>query len=329
MKIASDVWQFLGTDKQRTDDKTAMKVKHIDEVPDSKKKDRWYMGQIKKDGVYCLVVRLSDGSTALFSRTGKRFTNTFGLKFYLDKYMTAQLRPGVYITELCCDACSLEVLSGIVNPNRTKALDDIQKACRGMLYLAFHDYLHLDEFMIGSSTRPYHDRYQWLQTNLPGGLALLDVYLMQDLAMMDRFFEDAVASGEEGVVYKDGEAGWVAGHKGWRMMKKVRGVDYDLLCTGWEEGTGKYKGKVANLLFQWKGGETVKAMLGKGWTHDMAEEMFNEIHYGEWHGMPEYEHVNSPVGKIFQVYALQESSKGKLRLPKVGELRHDKEEADV
>ena len=38
---------------------------------------------------------------------------------------------------------------------------------------------------------------------------------------------------------------------------------------------------------------------------------------------------NTPIGKIFQVYALQESSHDKLRLPKVGELRFDKIIADI
>ena len=116
-------------------------------------------------------------------------------------------------------------------------------------------------------------------------------------------------------------------------MKKVRGVDYDLLCIGYEEGTGKYKGKVANLIFQWKDGKTIKCMLGKGWTHDMAEDMFKAIQvsqniYSDFAARKAVAGL-SPIGKIFQVYALEESSKGKLRLPKVGEQRHDKGQADV
>ena len=86
---------------------------------------------------------------------------------------------------------------------------------------------------------------------------------------------------------------------------------------------------MANLVFDWKGGETIKCMLGKGWTHDMAEEMFNVVNYAKGVGMEHYEHKDSPVGKIFQVYALEESSKGKLRLAKVGEQRFDKHTPDV
>lgn len=66
-------------------------------------------------------------------------------------------------------------------------------------------------------------------------------------------------------------------------MKIVRGVSYDLECVGIEEGTGKYKGKVANLIFRWKEGKTVKAMLGKGWTHHDAKQMFENYTNGSWY----------------------------------------------
>ena len=55
--------------------------------------------------------------------------------------------------------------------------------------------------------------------------------------------------------------------------------------------------------------------------------MFSAIEYSH---MPNTGiHPNDPRGSIFQVYALEESSKGKLRLAKVGEKRHDKNKADV
>jgi len=95
------------------------------------------------------------------------------------------------------------------------------------------------------------------------------------------------------------------------MMKIVKQVSYDLECIGVEEGEGKYKGKIANLLFKWKDGQTIKAMLGEGWTHQDAKDM--------------WESPSTYIGKVYKVYALQESSKGKLRLPKVGERRFDKE----
>ena len=137
---------------------------------------------------------------------------------------------------------------------------------------------------------------------------------------IDEFLQYWIDLGEEGVIVCDLGADWVAGHKGWRKMKKVRGVDYDLICTGAEEGKGKFQGLVANLFFKWKDGKTIKCSLGKGWTHDMVREMWQDYMIGG---------TGNPIGCIFQVYALEESSKGKLRLPKFGELRHDKVDSDV
>ena len=109
------------------------------------------------------------------------------------------------------------------------------------------------------------------------------------------------------------------------MMKIVKQVSYDLECIGVEEGEGKYNGKVANLIFRWKDGQTIKAMLGEGWTHQDSRDMW--VCYSALMDIitPGKIVMPNPVGCVFKVYALQESSKGKLRLPKVGERRFDKE----
>jgi ATP-dependent DNA ligase len=319
-----NIFELLGLQKNhRIKDKVTMKVKCWDEVAGSKKPtDIDYYGQVKKDGIYAHVIKL-DSNYYLFSRTGLLLTNTAGLVKQLMAWGKV-LPDGDYIAELCCDGCSLEALSGIFNPNRVKPLSkDQEQWCRDS-YLCFHDHLTLNEFIVGTSEREYVERYSYLKSIMPYEFTVLDSVLIayEDIEDLAEYY---IKHGEEGIVIKRMDEGWVAGHKGYRMMKIVRGVDYDLECVGWEEGTGKYKGKVANLIFKWKNGETIKAMLGKGWTHEMAELMY--LCLTNYHtGMDGYSY---PIGKIFQVYALQESSKGVLRLPKVGELRFDKTEADV
>lgn len=333
MYIASKtIFEFLGLpETHRKGQKITQHVKHFDEVPESKM--TWpLIGQIKKDGVYALVAKVGY-RVQIFSRTGKKLTNVSHLERYIEnhekRYMIA---PAVYIAELCCDDCALEVLSGIVNPNRKKDLSTDQKQLLPLMYLAYHDVIYHQAFKDGTSPIPYSKRLSWLRSSLTIDFKILDTTLLLNKEEVEKFAAEAIARGEEGVVLKrclDEPFCWVAGHKGYRVMKKVRQIDYDLLCIGAEEGKGKYKGLVANLIFQWKDGNTIKCMLGKGWTHEMAEEMWNYYTYGEHIGMREHNHKDGPVGKIFQVYALQESSKGKLRLPKVGELRHDKCESDI
>lgn len=312
-----NVWQFIGLPaNHRADDKIVMKVKHIDDVPAAKVK--WPMvAQIKKDGVYCIVIK-TDLNCRMFSRTGKMFQNTEAMS--LD-FAFSDSEVGVYLAELCNDYCSLEELSGMVNPNRNKPLILEQEDIMGKSYLAFHDYLQDVEFIRGVSTKSYSCRWLELVYHLASEYLVLPTHGLNDEDHADLFFNSVTLSGEEGIVLKP-EEGWEAGHKGYKMMKKVRGVDYDLLCIGVEEGKGKYRGLAANLFFRWKEGQTIKCMLGKGWSHEDAKGMWDEreSYLGNTH---------NPIGKIFQVYALQESSKGKLRLPKVGELRHDKLEADI
>ena len=341
-----NIFEFLGlsADHRNNEKKTTQLVKHFDEVVEKNKKGKNFGVQIKKDGV-CSIVVVHHGFLSIFSRTAKEFTNTEILRDTLSKM---ELRNGVYFGEMTCDIkdVSLEMLSGVVNPNRVQPLSKEQVFITNNLTMNFFDLISIESYIEGASQTPYRTRYDHLVERVESshyksanvkviplvgfgekGFDKLNIVIRE----IDFYLKTAVSMGEEGIIIADLDADWQAGHKGWRKMKKVRGVDYDLKCIGYEEGTGKYAGKVANLIFQWKGGKTVKCMLGKGWTHQMAEDMFKVIKHLENNELPSSSYLrnDNPIGKIFQVYALEESSKGKLRLPKVGEQRHDKGEADV
>ena len=316
-----NIFEFLGLPaNHRAINKTTQLVKHWDEVPESRRK-KGFAIQTKKDGV-CSLTLIHHGHASIWSRTGKRFTNTSNL---VTRISRLELPDGVYMGEMCCSSVSLEVLSGAVNPNRVNPLKDELCLVPCLLEMHFFDLVTVDEFIAGRSFTPFVDRVNNLGVNhliaSAQGRSLISIIRYSTADSHEEIaneLDHAITNGEEGIVIRDPDADWEAGHKGWRVMKMVRGVDYDLRCIGFEEGKGKYTGKVANLIFGWKDGKTIKCMLGKGYTHSMAASMFNDM-----------DTPNSAVGKIFQVYALEESSKGKLRLPKVGELRHDKGEADV
>lgn len=320
-----NIFEYLGLDEnhRKLSNKVTQLVKHWDEVPASRKDGKDFVAQVKKDGVCSLAV-IFDGKVAIFSRTGKRFTS---MEFVENNVANLGLPEGVYFGEVWArkDVASLEVVSGIVNPNRVHPLSGEQQDVANQLRFSMFDRVGITEFIDGKSSKPFWCRFDSLDGVFRPRIAhfvdLLYPYFVQNEAAVENFLEAMISRGEEGIVIRDNDSDWLAGHKGWRAMKKVRGVDYDLECMGYEEGTGKYEDKVANLIFKWKGDETIKCMLGKGWTHKMAGDMFCDIAMRN--------NTLSPIGKIFQVYALEESSKGKLRLPKVGELRHDKEASDV
>jgi ATP-dependent DNA ligase len=294
-------------------------VKHLDEVPDSRKHDGLYMLQVKYDGVYGIVMKKGDVVIA-FNRTGKEMP-------YCDLITKSfeSWPDGMYMGEITCKGLSLEVLSGIINPNRVNPiLPDLYGHLSDNIRFMVFDFIYVEEFIRGDSVIGCNERYEYLkflyEEALEKGVVHLVTTSYHIIEECKIFIDAMIKSGHEGGVIKHMNAPWKAGHKGWHQMKIVRGVSYDLECIAWEEGAGKYEGKVANLVFRWKDGKYITAMLGKGWTHDMAEHMFNEINKVGEHCV---------VGCIYEVYALQESSMGVLRLPKVGSYRHDKEDADV
>lgn len=320
-----NIFEFLGVKADhRPKEKVTQLVKHWDKVPDSKK-SKLYMAEEKVDGIFCHVVKRDDGEVQLFSRTGMLLQSS---EMLCNRFKFSWTVPMVYMAELYCidRTCSTESLSGLFNPNRINNLNDQQKDWVSNCDLFFHDMVSIKDFLAGKSEEPAYARYSRLADSLCHGATIIDRVTVK--AEDVREYADAlIALGKEGAVFKEWDGTWVAGHKGHRSMKIVRGVSYDLLCVGFEEGTGKYKWKVANLIFRWKNGKQVKAMLGKGYTHEDARGMWQTIKNIEA-GLIDTSINGSPVGKIFTVNALQESSKGVLRLPKVGALRFDKTEPD-
>lgn len=273
-------------------------------------------GQVKRDGVFCMLIVPTGGIPMIFGRTGKLLTNTQALATNLG----CMLSSGVYFGELqtLCIA-SLEELSGVVNPERVNALDWKGQQIADELYIDFFDMLTIPTFIAGKAETTYLNRHAALVRRMSDVVALGLSNVLDNTPLLSEeeviaFADKHISEDREGAVFKL-DKDWMAGHKGYRQTKIVRGISHDLLCIGWEEGKGKYEGKVANLIFKWKDSKTIKAMLGKGWTHELAEQMYHDIRLGG--GL-------NVIGRIFEVTALQPSSKGKLRLVKCGELRHDK-----
>lgn len=316
-----NIFQFFGLSEDHRRHPVQL-VKHRAEVPEAKLTFPCF-AQIKRDGIFAALCVNQKGEVGIFGRTGKKLMNVEWLEGF---YTTRGIQQGVYFGELQTMAVdmSLEMLSGVVNPNRTEPLDFIGQQIKGGLYLDFFDMMTVQGFVNGYSEVIFLKRYAALERRMKDNLgehdAILPIHQMNSEMEVEAFADEQVKLGREGGVFKQ-DADWEAGHKGWRQTKVVRGESYDLTCVGYEEGKGKCQGMVAKLIFKWKDGKTMKAGCGKGWTHELLTQMFHDIK----HGGP-----LNVIGRIFAVKGLQEASKGGgLRLPKFGELRHDKEVPDV
>lgn len=337
-----NIFEFLGLPSDhRPVKKIYQLVKHFDDVNPKAEQGIFHkkvsfpmFGQVKRDGVFCAIV-VMDGAVGIFNRTGKHMTSCGDLH---SSIVQQDLVDGVYMGELqSLHKCSLEELSGVVTPERVNPLKYTveedgtiidQPTIAKRIYVDFFDFLSLNEFVAGVTEVKYRERHMRLKLRTEyTNLHVLPYVIIKSEEELRDFAQQMIDLGEEGAVFKQ-DVGYKCGAKDWHQMKVVRGIHVDLECIGWEEGTGKYLGRVANLLFRYKNGKTVTAMLGKGWTHEDAREM--RIHIG---GYPHFcngsKGAVNPIGRIFHVYGLQPSSKnGIIRLPKVAEQRHDKAQAD-
>lgn len=305
-------------------------VKHFDEVID-KHKIYPLAAQVKHDGIYCIGVVI-DGCTRLFGRTGLKLYWEADAVLAVGAHVPdPQLKDGVYIGEFCNPAYTLEQLSGFLNPNRKKAWD-VEDAFvldnSSTIYM--HDYLTFDELLGGNSERPYIERHKLLSKRMfQAGLSswVIPYQLVFNDTEAQEFADRVIDKGGEGAVLKRLDCDWVAGHKGYRAMKLVRGVLFDLLCLGVEYGKGKRTGQIAKLEFQFKD-STFKADLGKGWTDERRADLTRK--YEGWRNRGAKDDFSTPVGHIWEVKALDISSTGKaLRLPKVVRVRWDKDVPDA
>lgn len=299
----------------------AQLVKHWSDVTD-KIKDKYnpsesWMVQYKYDGIYVNLI-IDNGVTLALSRTGLPLsdeTQAFFTSKVKDLFKEDVL-DGVYVLELCNPSLSLEELSGIINPNRKKPLEnDLKEVLFNNSYTCFHDFISLKDYKGGMCLTPYLTRYQSLSRRIKCKWVVPS--LLVDSSDVQEHANAAIEEGAEGIVIKAPYAVWKAGFRGWHAMKIVREYTMDLRCIGCVFGQGKREGLIAALIFKYKD-STFKADFGKGYTDEERQRLTAEY----------LENPDSILG-IWEIKGLQESSTGKaLRLPKVVRPRFDKTIAD-
>jgi len=133
----------------------------------------------------------------------------------------------------------------------------------------YFDCLHLDG--VDLIDLPLSERRSALAGAIPGS-ALVASILTDDPQLANRFFDDAVAEGYEGVVVKDPDLPYEAGRRGsgWLKVKPTHTLDLVILAAEW--GSGRREGWLSNLHLGARDGEGGHVMLGKtfkGLTDDM------------------------------------------------------------
>jgi DNA ligase-1 len=119
-----------------------------------------------------------------------------------------------------------------------------QEAKRTQLSAFFFDCLHLDgEDLLD---RPARERFHALAEFLPAELGIPRLET-DDPSAAERFLDDAIAHGHEGVMVKSLDSRYEAGRRGagWLKVKRAHTLDLVVLAAEW--GHGRRQGKLSNL----------------------------------------------------------------------------------
>ena len=134
----------------------------------------------------------------------------------------------------------------------------------------FFDCLHLDG--VDLLDRTYGDRVAALAGVVPTALRVPRMVAV-DAGEAERFLEDALARGHEGVVVKALDSRYEAGRRGAAWVKVKRATTLDLVVLAAEWGHGRRQGKLSNLHLGARdpasGGFVMLGKTFKGMTDEM------------------------------------------------------------
>lgn len=260
----------------------------------------------KLDGNRLVIVK-DDGVVKSFTRTGKQYD---GLVEIESDFINLPIDNIVFDGELIADVegSTHEIYAETTSKARSKSSNKT-----GLVFHIF-DYLPLDEFQNGKSKKSCIERKELLSSlfneyDLPHCKEVKPLYIGNDLSEVDNLMEFASSQGWEGVMVNL-DTPYVCKRTDTILKVKVMQT-CDLKVIGFEEGTGKYTGKLGALIVDYKGN---RVGVGSGFT-DYDREYI-------WNNQSEY------LNQIIEVQYFEESTNQdgglSLRFPVYKRLRLDK-----
>jgi ATP-dependent DNA ligase len=183
------------------------------------------------------------------------------------------------------------------------------------------DVIPLLYFRQGKCDVDYETRLATVVTsidNLGGNLkhlvSVVETTIADSLHKAQKLFETYHAAGQEGIILKTRDGIWE--DKRAKHQIKFKGeLECDLLCVGWEEGTGKNKGKLGALVLTSSDGK-INVSVGTGLTDQMRSTLTSKMVEGKIVTVKYNARINNKKGE------------DSLFLPVFLEIREDKTIAD-
>lgn len=234
----------------------------------------------KLDGVRVLAV-VQGMNVSLFSRNGKEFAN------FPDIAKAILLERSAFQRNL--GSGGRFVLDGEVTGESFQKL--MKQAHRksdaetsGMVYNIF-DVIPLDDFQRGHWNAQQYKRFDILEQargllpnhgclNIVSGLEV-DLDTAEGHDVMQRYAEDCVAEGFEGIMIKSVDAPYVCKRSDyWMKWKPV--ISVDLKIVGFEQGTGRNEGRLGAIICEGEdNGRNIRVNVGSGFSDSNRTEYWS------------------------------------------------------
>lgn len=277
------------------------------------------MVQLKMDGMRFNAI-VKDGTVEFRSRNGKEIQL---LGYLADSFIAlANNRNIVFDGELLVvndvGILDRQTGNGILNKAVKGTISDAEASrVRATLW----DAISYEDFKNGISNTSYKDRFESLQNAASfSGIQVVEYQTVQNIEDARTLFEHYLNQGQEGIILKDLNGKWE--DKRVKHQIKFKGeLECDLEVIDYEEGTGKYVGKLGALVCRSRSTDTkpITVSIGSGFNDSNRDEFWNIR--------------DSLIGKIVAVKynARIKNKQGEesLFLPIFLELREDKDMADT
>ena len=276
------------------------------------------MVQLKMDGMRFNAI-VKNGVVEYRSRNGKEI---HGIK-HLDQdfIVLSGSKNCVFDGELVVNDKGIildrQTGNGILNKAVKGTISDLESH---KIRATVWDVIDYEDFTVGYSSVPYRDRFERITSTIfTDAVRVVEHQMVESIIEAREVFDRYLAEGQEGIILKAGDAPWE--NKRVKHQLKFKGeLECDLRIVGYEEGTGKYVGRLGAIICE--SGSTDDRVLtvnvGSGFSDDLRTNL--------WHIRDEL------LGKIV---ALKYNSRIKnkqggdsLFLPIFLEIREDKTDAD-
>lgn len=257
----------------------------------------------KFDGVFAMARQNDEGEVVIFSRTGEPYVSVRHLYPFLEKFFKVKpdgkSKTVEIVMELIVPCEPQSVLSGAVRDTKEQHPEVVA------MIVGLVDENQMIHFGSGKGN-------EYIITNTP--YKMIPHMIINNEDELNQIYDAVIEAGGEGVVLSPGMVQkYDYGKRNATLVKRKSEITYDLEVVNVQQGKKgtKYENTLGALVCRFRDGVEVSV---SGMTDSDRD---------YW-----WKYPTTIIGRIIEVRAMAESSKGSLREPRYKGIRHDKEVGD-